>query len=93
MTSNEVIKSTRHNLAYKYQFDCGILKMVGPKKARFLAKNQHTQGKSFSKNPSMNYGSSKSAKIVLSKSIFNVKNQLNFLKRNLGLGQIYWPKD
>ena len=43
MTSNEVIKSTRHNLAYKYQFDCGILKMVGPKKARFLAKNQHTQ--------------------------------------------------
>ena len=39
MTSNEVIKSTRHNLAYKYQFDCGILKMVGPKKARFLAKS------------------------------------------------------
>ena len=44
----------------------------------------------------MNYGSSKSAKIVLSKSIFNVKNQLKF--RNLGLGQMYigqkirWPK-
>ena len=48
---------------------------------------------SFLKNPSMNYGSSKSAKIVLSKSIFNVKNQLIFFKRNLGLGQIYWPKD
>ena len=41
----------------------------------------------------MNDGLSKSAKIVLSKSIFNVKNQMNFLKRNLGLGQIYWPKD
>ena len=36
-----------------------------------------------------NYGSLKSAKIVLSKSIFNVKIQLIFLKINLGLGQIY----
>ena len=25
--------------------------------------------------------------------IFNIKNQLIFFKRNLGLGQIYWPKD
>ena len=33
----------------------------------------------------MNYGSSKSAKIVLSKSIFNVKNQLNFSKKKLRL--------
>ena len=41
----------------------------------------------------MNYdGSTKSAKIVLSKSIFNVKNQLNLFKRNFGLGQIYRPK-
>ena len=47
----------------------------------------------FSKNQSMNYGSSKSAKMVPSKSIFNDINQLNLLKRNLGLGQIYWPKD
>ena len=31
----------------------------------------------------MNYGSSKSAKIVLSKSIFDVKNQPNFFKKNL----------
>ena len=35
------------------------------------------------KNPSMNYGSSKSAKIVLSKSIFSVKNQLNFFKKKI----------
>ena len=35
----------------------------------------------FWKNPLMNYGSSKSAKIVLSKSIFNVKNQPNFFKK------------
>ena len=34
----------------------------------------------------MNYGSSKSAKIVLSKSIFDVKNQLNFFQK------IRWPK-
>ena len=40
-----------------------------------------------------NAAPSKSAKIVVSKSIFNDKNQLNFFKRNLGLGQIYWPKD
>ena len=44
---------------------------------RFLAKNQHTyllKGK----NPSMNYGSSKSAKIILSKTIIDGKNQWNF---------------
>ena len=58
----------------------------GPLKAIFFAKNQ--------KNPSMNYGSSKIAKIVLSKSIFDVKNQLNvFKKKNLGLSQIFYPKD
>ena len=31
----------------------------------------------------MNYGSSKSAKIVPSKSIFNVKNRSNFFKKKL----------
>ena len=62
-------------------------------KNRKVHKNQHTQRKFFSKNPSMNYGSSKSAKIVLSKSIFEVKNQLNLKKKNLGLGQIFCPKD
>ena len=36
---------------------------------------------------------SKSAKIVFSKSIFEVKNQLNFSKKNLGLGQIFYPKE
>ena len=55
-------------------------------KARFLAKNQHTQRKnSFFKHPSMNYGSSKSAKIAFSKSIFGDKNQLNFFKKKLRL--------
>ena len=39
-----------------------------------MAKNQPTQRKFLFKNPSMIYGSSKSAKIVLSKSIFYVKN-------------------
>ena len=80
MTSNEVIKSTRHNLAYKYQFDCGILKMVGPKKARFLAKNQHTQIIFFLSINELKFV--KKCKIVLSKSIFNVKNQPIFSKRN-----------
>ena len=66
--------------------------MMGPKN-QFLAKNQHTQGNFFLKNPLINNGSSKSAKIVLPKSIFNVENQLSFLKRNFGLGQIYSSKD
>ena len=48
-----------------YQFGC-VLKMVGPK---------------MQKNHTMNYGSSKSAKIVLSKSIFYVKNRRNFFKK------------
>ena len=33
----------------------------------------------------MNYGSSKSAKTVLSKSIFDVKNQLNFFEKDFHL--------
>jgi hypothetical protein len=41
----------------------------GSLNAKFLAKNQHTQRNLFKKNPLMNYGSSKSAKIVLSNSI------------------------
>ena len=35
----------------------------------------------FKEIPPMNDGSSKSAKIVLSKSIFHVKNQWNFFKK------------
>ena len=46
--------------------------------APFLPKNQHVQRKLFKKNPVMNYDSSKSVKIVLSKSIFYVKNRQNF---------------
>ena len=44
----------------------------------------------------MNYGSSKSAKIVLSKSIFDVKNQQNFFKKisfkNINLGDHFLVK-
>ena len=47
MTSNEVIKSTRHNLAYKYQFDCGILKMVGPKMQDLCQRINMLKGKCF----------------------------------------------
>ena len=64
----------------------------GSKKTRISAKNQHNQG-IFFQNLSMNYGSSKSAKIVLSKSIFDVKNQLILLKKKLGLGRIFCQKD
>ena len=56
----------------------------GSLKGRFLAENQHTQS-IFFLNPSMNYFSSKSAKIVLSESIFNVKNQLIFFQNKLRL--------
>ena len=50
----------------------------GTLKARFWAKNQHTQGIFFFLDSLMNFGSSKSAKILLSKSIFYVKNQQIF---------------
>ena len=45
----------------------------GSYNARFLPKNQHTLR--IKKNPSMNYALSKSAKIALTKSSFDVKNQ------------------
>ena len=44
--------------------------MVGPIKARFLAINKHARRKSLYFENTMNVGSSKSAKIVVSKSIF-----------------------
>ena len=50
--------------------------MVGPKKRDFWPRVNM-----FKKNPSMNDGLSKSAKIVLSKPIFDVKNQPNFFKK------------
>ena len=63
----------------------------GSLNARFLPKNQHAQRKLFWNNPVMNYGLSKSAKIVLSKSIFYVKNRRNFFKKksfkNINLGE------
>ena len=60
------------------QFGCGILKVVGPKMQDFLPRNQHAQKNfCFQNNPLMNYGSSESTEIVLSKSIFYVKNRRN----------------
>jgi len=64
--------------------------MVGPKEQEFWPRINILY---IFFNSLMKKGSSKSAKIVLSNSISNVKNQLNFFKRNLGLGQLYWPKD
>ena len=54
--------------------------MVGPKKQDFWPRINILKGIK-KKNPSMNYGSSKSAKIVLSNSIFNVKNKLIFFQK------------
>ena len=51
----------------------------------FLAKKRHTQRKNFQTNWLMNYGLSKSAKMVLSKSIFYVKNQQIFFKKKIHL--------
>ena len=45
-----------------------------------MSKNQQAQRKLFKNNPAMNYGSSKSAKIVPSKSIFQFKNRRNLKK-------------
>ena len=39
---------------YRYQFGCGILKMVGPKKQDFWPKINILRGMFF-KDPSMNY--------------------------------------
>ena len=55
----------------------------GSYNARVLPKNQHAQRKLFQNNPAMSYGLSKSAEIVLSKSIFYVKNWLNFFKKKI----------
>ena len=40
-----------------------------------MPKNLHAHRKLFKNNPVMNYGLSKNAEIVLSKSIFHVKNR------------------
>ena len=42
---------------------------------------ESTYSKDFFLNPTLNYSSSKSAKIVLSKSILDVKNQSSFFKK------------
>jgi hypothetical protein len=60
---------------------------MGPKKQDFWPRINILKGFFFFLNQSMNYGSSKSAKIVLSKLTLDVKNQLNFVKKKLML----WP--
>ena len=52
----------------------------GSLKARSLAKNQHTQRIFFFNNWSMNYGLSKSAKIIVSKSILGCQKLINFFQ-------------
>ena len=69
----------------------------GSQNARFLPKNQPAQ-RFFLHNPTMNYGSSsKSAEIVLSKSIFYVKINGIFSKKkdslkNINLGDHFCKK-
>ena len=60
------------------------LKIVGRKK-QILAKNQHTQGNFFLNIRQLIMVHQKVLKIVLSKSIFNVKNQLIFFQKKLRL--------
>jgi hypothetical protein len=48
--------------------------MVGLKMQEFCPRINMLKGIFIKKNPSMNYGLSKSAKTVLSKSILDVKN-------------------
>ena len=52
--------------------------MLGPKKQDFWPGINILKGKNFKKILMMNDSSSKSAKIILSKSIFDVKNRLIF---------------
>ena len=54
--------------------------MMGPKMQDFCPRINMLKD-FFLNNPTMNYGLSKSAKIVISKSIFRVNNQQNFFKK------------
>ena len=61
----------------------------GSYNASFFPKNEHAYKNFFYNNPAMNYGSSKSAETVLSKSIFYVKNGIFSKKKsfkNINLG-------
>jgi len=59
--------------------------MVGPKKRDSWPRINILKGNVCFLNPSMNDSSSKSAKIVLSESIFDVKNQPIFFKKKFHL--------
>ena len=56
--------------------------MVGPKKQDFCPRINMLK-ELFLNNPAMNYGTSKSAEIVLSKAIFYVKTQRNSFKKKI----------
>ena len=62
-------------------------------KCKIFAQESTCSKEFFYNNPTMNYGSSKSAKIVLSKSIFYVKNRWNLKKKkifkNINLGDYF----
>ena len=60
---------------HQRQFGCGNSKMVGPKRQDFWPRVNILKG--FFLKQSMNYSSSKSTKIVLSKSIFDVKKPIS----------------
>ena len=47
----------------------------------------------FLNNPAMNYGLSISAEIILSKSIFYIKNRLNFFKKKNSFKNINFTLD
>ena len=61
-------------------------KYGGSKNARFLPKNQHAQKKMFKNNPAMNYGLSKTAEIVLSKSKIDGTFSKKKSFKNINLG-------
>ena len=66
------------------QFGCGTLKMVGPKMQDFA--QESTCSKEIvlkQNNPAMNYALSKSAKIILTKSIFYVKKLTEFFQKKI----------
>ena len=57
--------------------------MVDPKKSAFWPRINMPPRKNLSTIPTSNDSSSKSAKIVLSKLILDVKNESNFFKKKL----------
>ena len=66
--------------------------MVGPKKQNFWPRINILKGIFFQKIRRKIMVRQKVPKLYF-QSQFSMQHQLNFPKKNLGLGQIYWPKD